>query len=159
MNSTPHIVVIESRGVPEVADKLYNGVVKFIDAHKMGHSRISVPNVLSLPVAMRTLIEATRGGGFSSGEWRRPDGYMILGAFIESHQTHTDLIFREVLRNVQDLACYYTLPVGYGFIYNSKSPPPEGHITQAVQNACACLSLIDLKKQLGLSPGAILAPQ
>jgi 6,7-dimethyl-8-ribityllumazine synthase len=158
MNSA-HIVVIEARNVPDLADKLYTNTVRTLDARKVGHSRITVPHVLNLPVALRTVIEATRGGGGVSGtEWRRPDGYIILGSFIESQQNYTETIFREILRNIQDIACYYTLPVSYGFIANAKAPVSEAQITQAVENATACIHLIDLKKQLGLTPGAILAP-
>lgn len=59
---------------------------------------------------------------------------------------------------MQDLACYYTLPISYGFVAHAKAPVPEAAITQAVQNACACINLIDLKHQLGIAPGAILTP-
>ena len=159
----PHVVLIESRLYSDVADELYRGAALELEHHGIAHSRITVPGLLELPLALRTVIEATKSGSMVSTEWRKPDGYVILGALLRSEIGCVDLVYQEVLRSIQDLACYYTLPISYGLIIAntleqvmSVSSVQGGN--KGSEAAQACISLMELKRKLGLQSGAILTP-
>ncbi|CAO4838364.1 MAG: 6,7-dimethyl-8-ribityllumazine synthase 1 [Holosporales bacterium] len=160
---TPHVVIIESRFYPDIADELYRGAALQLEHHGIAHSRITVPGALELPAALRIVIEATKSGSMISTEWRKPDGYVILGALLRAEIGCADLVYQEVLRSLQDLACYYTLPVSYGLIIantieQSMSVASVQGGNKGGEAAQSCLSLMDLKRKLGLHSGAVLSP-
>jgi 6,7-dimethyl-8-ribityllumazine synthase len=159
----PHVVIIESRLYSDVADELYRGTALELEHHGIAHSRISVPGLLELPIALRTIIEATKSGSMVSTEWRKPDGYVILGALLRAEIGNSDLVYQEVLRSIQDLACYYTLPIAYGLIiantleqiFSVSSVQGGNKGSEAAQS---CFALMELKRKLGIQTGAILSP-
>ena len=155
----PHVVVIEARTLPPLSDVLYQKTVEALDHGHIGHSRVSVPTLLGAPLAMRTVIEATRGAAALSGsDWRRPDGYIVIGTLIESLDPYPETTYREIVRSIQDLACYYTIPVGYVIIFNRDVNIQESQIKHAVEGVQNCMNLMELKRHMGLTPGAILTP-
>lgn len=158
MMYVPHVVVIEVRNVPSISDRLYQKTVKILEQSNVGHSRVSVPSLLGSPVAIRIIIEATRGAAVSGSDWRRPDGYIVLGCVIQDQETYIETTYRETMRSIQDLACYYTIPVGYGFVFAPTTDIQEADIDVSLENIYNCLTLMDLKRQMGLTPGSILTP-
>lgn len=152
----PHVVIIEARTVAEHLDLLYDQTVENLETARIGHSRVTIPTLLSAPITMRTIIEATRGAALSGNNWRRPDGYLILGCFREN-DLYPETTYREIVRAVQDLACYYTIPVGYALLFpeHIKDQSYRARVREGVAN---CVSVMELKRQMGLTPGAILTP-
>jgi 6,7-dimethyl-8-ribityllumazine synthase len=155
-----HVVIIESRNYTEVSDDLFRGAVMELETHGVAHSRVTVPSILDLPVALRTIIEATKANSMVSTDWRKPDGFIIVGTILRAEIGCADLVYQESLRSLQDLACYYTLPVAYGIIIantieqaKSVAHPQGGN--RGGEAAQSCLALMDLKKKLGLTSGAI----
>lgn len=158
MMYTPHVVIIEVRSLPLIADKLYHKTVQKLEQAHIGHSRVSIPSLLAAPIAIRIIIEATRGAAMSGSDWRRPDGYILLGCLIHDQEPYAETTYRETIRSVQDLACYYTIPVGYALVFNKTSEIAETQMDASLENIHNCLTLMDLKKQMGLTPGSILTP-
>lgn len=159
----PHVVIVESRFYSEISDELYKGAGLELESHGIAHSRITVPGILELPIALRIVIEATKSGSIVSTEWRKPDGYIILGTLLRGEIGCSDLVYQETVRAIQDLACYYTLPVSYGLIIANSieqaravSLPQGGN--KGGEAAQSCLALIDLKRKLGLQSNAIISP-
>ena len=162
--SVPHIVVIESRFHTDISDELYKGAGLELENSGIAHSRITVPGILELPIALRTVIEATKSGSVVGAEWRKPDGYIILGALLRGEIGCADLVYQETLRSLQDLACYYTLPVAYGLIIGNTIE--QARSVSSVQGgnkggeaAQSCLALVDLKRKLGLQSNAVMDPK
>jgi len=162
-STAPHIVIVEARSYTEIADELYRGAALELEHHGIAHSRITVPNMLDLPIAVRTVIEATKNGSMVSTEWRKPDGYVVLGTLLRAEIGCADLVYQEVLRSLTDLSCYYTIPISYGLVItntveqamsvcNPQAGNKGGEASQSV------MAVVDLKKKLGLSSGAILQP-
>ncbi len=155
----PHIVILEARNQTKLADLLYQSVAQVLEVKGIGFSRVTIPTVLELPTAFRIIIEATKGDGANkSGDWRRPDGYVVLGSFIKSDMPYNQIAYGEVLRALQDLSCYYTLPVGFGMIVAENLENTFNYADLGRGAAQTCLALIELKSQFGLQPNAILAP-
>lgn len=158
--SVPHVVVIESRTYADISDDLFRGCVMELESHGIAHSRVTVPALLDLPAALRIIIEATKSNNMVSSDWRKPDGFIVIGTILRSEIGCADLVYQEALRSLQDLACYYTLPVSYGIIISntieqakSIAHPQSGN--KGGETAQSCLALMDLKRKLGLMSGAI----
>jgi 6,7-dimethyl-8-ribityllumazine synthase len=154
-----HVVILEARDKTKVSEQLYKSVVKTLEINRIGHSRITLPSVLELPPALRIAIEATKGTEPNKGTgWQRPDGYIILGSFLKSEMACNSLVYTEVLRSLQDLACYYTLPISYGLIVADAIDENANYGELGHSAALSCINLIDLKQRFGLEPSSILAP-
>lgn len=161
--NAPHVVVVEARSYSDITDELYRGTVLELEQHGIAHSRITVPNIIDLSLAVRVVIEATKNGSMVSTEWRKPDGYVILGVLLRAEIGCADLLYQEVLRSLNDLACYYTLPISYGLVIAntpeqamSVSSPQGGN--KGGDAARSTIAIMDLKRKLGLNAGAILQP-
>ncbi len=159
-NQVPHVVIIESRMYGDISDDLFRGAVMELESHGVAHSRVTVPALLDLPVALRIVIEATKTNSMVSSDWRKPDGFIIMGTILRAEIGCADLVYQDVLRSLQDLACYYTLPVSYGLIIantieqaKSVAHPQAGN--KGGETTQSCLALMDLKRKLGLTSGAI----
>lgn len=156
---SPHIVILEARNQAKLADLLFQSAAQPLEVKGIGFSRVTIPTVLELPTAFRIIIEATKGNGENhSADWRRPDGYIILGSFIQSDMPYNHVAYGEVVRALQDLSCYYALPVGLGMVVAETLESTFNYAETGRGATQTCLALIDLKSQFGLPPSAILAP-
>jgi 6,7-dimethyl-8-ribityllumazine synthase len=154
-----HVVILEAREKAKISEKLYMGAVHTLKLNRVGHSRITLPSVLELPLAFRIAIEATKGTEPSKGSaWQRPDGYIILGSFLKNEMACNSLVYTETLRSLQDLACYYTLPISYGLIVADGIDENVNYGELGHSAALSCMNLIDLKQRFGLEPSSILVP-
>ncbi len=156
---SPHIVILEARNHLKLADLLYQSSAQALEVKGLAFSRVTIPTVLELPTALRIIIEGTKGDGENhSADWRKPDGYIVLGSFIKSDMPHNQVAYGEVLRALQDLSYYYALPVGFGMVVAENSESAFNYAEIGRTAAQTCLALIELKSQFGLPPSAILAP-
>lgn len=154
-----HVVILEARDKTKISEKLYKSVVQTLEINRVGHSRITLPSALELPLAFRIAIEATKGTEPSKGaSWQRPDGYIILGSFLKNEMACNSLVYTETLRSLQDLACYYTLPISYGLIVADAVDENADYRELGHSAALSCINLIDLKQRFGLEPSSILVP-
>jgi 6,7-dimethyl-8-ribityllumazine synthase len=154
-----HVVILEARDNGKLSEQLYKSVVQTLQINRIGHSRITLPSVLELPVAFRIAIEATKGTEIKdTNTWQRPDGYIFLGSFLKNEMACNSLIYTETLRSLQDLACYYTLPISYGMVVADCIDENSNYGELGHSAALSCINLIDLKQKFGLEPSSILAP-
>jgi len=154
-----HVVILEARDKTKISEQLYKNAIQTLEIHRIGHTRITLPSVLELPSAFRIAIEATKGNEVNKeSNWQRPHGYIMLGSFLKNEMACNSLVYTEVLRSLQDLACYYTLPISYGFIVADAIDGSANYGELGHSAALSCINLIDLKQKFGLEPSSILVP-
>ena len=151
--SSPHIMIVEARFYPDIADQLARGAIAALDAAGVSHERLEVPGAFEIPAAIRYAIRSR--DFYVAG--RRFDGYVALGCVIRGETSHYDYVCRESARGLQKLALEYTLAIGYGIL--TVDNREQADIRAAVDGgnkggkaAEACLGMIDLKRRFRLYP-------
>lgn len=151
--TNPHIMIIEARYYDEIGDQLQAGVVKRLEKAGATYELIQVPGSFEIPAAIKIAI---RSLDFYAGR-RRADGYIALGCVIRGETAHFDYVCGETARKLQDLACTYTLALGYGIL-------TVENVDQAIERARvdgrdkggeaaqACLDMIEVKRRFHLFP-------
>jgi|TARA_R110002072_G_scaffold49863_19_gene135040 6,7-dimethyl-8-ribityllumazine synthase len=153
MSEQPHIMIIEARFYEDIADELVQGAIAELDRVGASYERFSVPGVFEIPAAVRMAI---RSLDFFSGR-RRFDGYVALGCVIRGETSHYDYVCGESARMLQDLACDYTLALGYGIltVENREQAWARAAVDQLNKGggaASAALDMIELKRRFHLWP-------
>ena len=141
-----HILIVEARFYPDIADELVRGAVAALEDAGATYERVTVPGAFEVPVAIRMAIE--RG---------RHDGYIALGCVIRGETPHFDYICAESARGLGDLAIRYMVAIGYGILTCENRD--QAWVRAAVDKrnkgrdaAVACLAMIRLKQDFGLGP-------
>jgi 6,7-dimethyl-8-ribityllumazine synthase len=98
-----HILIVEARFYPDIADVLTQGAVAVLDAVGASHERIEVPGAFEIPAAISFAMDC---GAY--------DGYIALGCVIRGETSHYDYVCAESARGLADLALIQ--PVGYGIL-------------------------------------------
>lgn len=153
MAETPHIMIVEARFYEDIGDELARGAIAELEAAGATYERFQVPGAFEVPAAIRY---AVRSMDFFSGR-RRFDGYVALGAVIRGETTHYDYVCAESARKLQDLACEFTLAIGYGILTCENYEQTWARASVEGKNkggvaARACLDMIDLKQRFRLWP-------
>jgi 6,7-dimethyl-8-ribityllumazine synthase len=153
MDEAPHILIVEARFYEDIADELANGAIAELEKAGASYERLSVPGAFEIPAAIRMAI---RSMDFFSGR-RRFDGYIALGCVIRGETTHYDYVCAESARKLQDLACGYTLALGYGILTceNAEQAWARARATEKNKGgdvARACLDMVDVKRRFHLFP-------
>ncbi|OJU08401.1 MAG: 6,7-dimethyl-8-ribityllumazine synthase [Caulobacterales bacterium 68-7] len=143
------ILTIESRYESDVADALLRGAVDALDAFGAAHEVLSVPGVLELPLALAMIEESTHRPTGAE----RYDGYVLLGSVFPADTLQADLVAREALRGLQDVAIARNLAIGSGILACENEAealelarPSGGDAGGAA--ARACLDLAALRRRL-----------
>ena len=143
------ILIIESRYLSDVADALLRGASDALDAFGAAYEVVSVPGVLELPLVLAMVEESAHR---PTGE-ERYDGYVVLGAVYPSDTLQADLVAREALRGLQDLAIARRLAMGSAILAAEDeddalelSRPNGGDAGGAA--ARACLDLAGLRRRI-----------
>ena len=153
MSEAPHILIVEARYYDDIADELLRGAAAELDQAGAAHETVAVPGAFEIPAAIRMAI---RSMDFFGGQ-RRYDGYIALGCVIRGDTSHYDYVCAESARKLQDLACDYTLALGYGILTCDTREQAWERASVAGRNkggevARACLRMIELKRQFHLFP-------
>ncbi len=153
MTEQPHILIVEARFYVDIADELARGAVAALEDAGATHERAAVPGAFEIPAAIRMAI---RSLDFFGGR-RRYDGYIALGCVIRGETSHYDYVCGESARKLQDLACDYTLALGYGILTceNREQAWERARVdgrNKGGETARACLSMLDIKRQFHLYP-------
>lgn len=153
MTEKPHLMLIEARFYPELADELVRGAIATLDREGVTYERAPVPGAFEIPAAIRYAI---RSRDFFAAR-RRFDGYVALGCVIRGETSHYDYVCRESARALQNLVVEFTLAVGYGILTVenedqawARAAVDKGN--KGGQAAETCLAMIDLKRQFNLFP-------
>jgi 6,7-dimethyl-8-ribityllumazine synthase len=153
MTDAPHIMIVEGRFYEDIADELFRGAVETLQAAGATYERFAVPGAFEIPAAIRYSV---RSMDVFSGR-RRFDGYIALGCVIRGETSHYDYVCGESARKLQDLACDFTLAVGYGIltVENREQAWDRAAVDRRNKGrdaAQACLQMLDLKRQFRLYP-------
>ncbi len=153
MADQPHILIVEARFYPDIADELFRGARAELEKAGASHERVAVPGAFEIPAAVRM---AVRSMDFVGGQ-RRHDGYLALGCVIRGETSHYDYVCGESARKLQDLACEHTLALGYGILTCETREQAWERASVEGRNkggevARACLDMVELKRHFHLFP-------
>ena len=153
MSETPHLLIVESRYYEDVAVELLKGATAELEAVGATSERIEVPGAFEIPAAIRMAI---RSLDFYAGR-RRFDGYIALGCVIRGETSHYDYVCTESARKLQDLACQYSLALGYGILTCETPEQAWERASVTGRNkgrdaAVACLRMLEVKRHFHLFP-------
>ena len=153
MADQPHILIVEARFYPDIADELFRGARAELEKAGASHERVAVPGAFEIPAAVRMAI---RSMDFVGGQ-RRHDGYIALGCVIRGETSHYDYVCGESARKLQDLACEHTLALGYGILTCETREQAWERASVEDRNkggevARACLDMVELKRHFHLFP-------
>lgn len=153
MDDAPHILIVEARFYEEIGDELAKGAIAELDKAGATYERLEVPGVFEVPAAIRMAI---RSMDFYSSQ-RRFDGYIALGCVIRGETSHYDYVCSESARKLQDLACGYTLAMGYGILTceNADQAWARARVNEKNKGgdvARACLEMVKVKERFHLFP-------
>src|ERR1700752_1365862 len=112
MSTTPHVLIVEARFYPEIADELLKGAVQVLEAGGASYERCSVPGAFEIPAAIAMAIEAQR----VAPPHRAFDGFLALGCVIRGETSHYDYVCGESARGLMDLSIQKKLAIGYGIV-------------------------------------------
>jgi 6,7-dimethyl-8-ribityllumazine synthase len=149
MAAGPHVMVVEARFYPDIADELARGAIAALEKAGATYERFTVPGVLEIPAAINMAIQATVRAK------RRPfDAYLALGCVIRGETTHYDIVCNESARGVQQLILQHHLALGFGVltVENDDQAWERARVNRKNKGgeaAEACLAMYELKRRLG----------
>jgi len=154
-SSAPHVLVVEARFYPDIADELLQGAVQALEAAGATHERLSVPGAFEIPAAIAMAIAGQRLAAPELEPPRAYDGFLALGCVIRGETTHYDYVCGESARGLMDLACREKIALGYGIltVENGKQAWARARVSEKNKGgdaAHACLAMIALKRRFGL---------
>lgn len=149
----PHVLVVRSPYHKDVVEELSKGVFRVLEDARATFEVIDVPGALEIPAAIAIAVKSL---GFVTTR-RRFDGYIALGCVIKGETQHDEIVGYESAHGLQELALRYTLAVGNGILTCNSLAQAFERASVSGQDkgggaAEACLRMIELKQQYGLSP-------
>ncbi len=151
MSAKPHVLIVEARFYPEIADEMLKGAIQTLNEVGASHERVSVPGAFEIPGAIAMTIEAQR----VSPPHRSFDGFLALGCVIRGETSHYDYVCGESTRALMDLTCRHHIALGYGIltVENDEQAWARARIGEKNRGgdaARACLAMIEMRRRLGL---------
>lgn len=136
-----HVLIVEARFYEEIADELYKGAVKYLNAKGVTHEKISVPGAFEIPAAIK----------FASAE-KKFNGFIALGCVIRGETSHYDYVCGESARGLNELAIKDGVPIGYGILTteNMEQAKIRADVNKGDKGAAAaeaCLTMIEIKNR------------
>lgn len=107
----PHVLILEARFYPDIADELASGAVAALEAAGVSYERIEVPGAFEIPAAISMAAGARRDDGRA-----QYDAFLALGCVIRGETSHYDYVCGESARGLMDLAVRSGLAIGYGIL-------------------------------------------
>ena len=151
MAKTPHVMIVEARFYPAIADEMLKGAVDTLTQAGATYEIFSVPGAFEIPAAIQIAIRARSFSTLS----KQFDGYVALGCVIRGETTHYDYVCGESARGLQELALRYTIAIGYGILTVENEAQAWERAKRDRKNkggvaAQACLDMLQLKQQFNL---------
>lgn len=147
-----HILIIEARYYPEIADELLAGATAALAGRGATWEIVRVPGVLEIPAALAMALRSPAGLD------AKPDGFVVLGCVIRGETTHYDIVAGESARAIMDLSVQRELAVGNGIqtVENHRQAEIRagtGERNRGAAAAHAALDMVDIRIRLH-GPGA-----
>ena len=95
--SSETVAILEAREYCSVTTFLYEEAVQSLDKYGISHARVTVPNIIDLPIALCMLIKATDE---DVKKLKKPSGYIIFGCFTKDQElngTYQEILFKRCL--------------------------------------------------------------
>jgi 6,7-dimethyl-8-ribityllumazine synthase len=151
VNTDPHVLIVEARFYPEIADEMLKGAIQALEKQGATHERISVPGAFEIPGVIAMTLEAHR----RAPPHRSFDGYLALGCVIRGETSHYDYVCGESARALMDLATQQHIALGYGVLTVENGEQAwkragVGEKNKGGDAARACLAMIAHRRRLGL---------
>ena len=156
MDQAPHLLIVEARYYDDIAEELIKGAEAALTAAGASSERIEVPGAFEIPAAIRM---AVRSADLPTGDpptgGRRFDGFVALGCVIRGETSHYDYVCTESARKLQDLACEFTLALGYGILTCETREQAWARARvdgkdKGGEATRACLAMVELKRRFHL---------
>lgn len=144
MANPPHVLIVEARFYPDVADELARGAIAALEEASATYERLAVPGAFEIPAAIRFAVESVRY-----------DGYVALGCIIRGETSHYEHICAENARGLNEVALRYLVAIGYGVLTCDNREQAWARASVDGKNkgrdvAEACLAMIALKRRFGI---------
>jgi 6,7-dimethyl-8-ribityllumazine synthase len=110
MADAAHVLIVEARFYPEIADELVTGATAALEAAGASFERIEVPGAFEIPGAIALAAAASEGGR------PRYDAFVALGCVIRGETSHYDIVAGESARGLMDLALHRGALIGNGIL-------------------------------------------
>jgi 6,7-dimethyl-8-ribityllumazine synthase len=104
------LLLIDSRFHEDIADELVAGATEFLAPTRAFITRVSVPGALEIPVAAAIEIQAAGVAG------QHFEGLIALGCVIRGETLHFEIVAKQSVRALIDLAVTLHLPLGTGIL-------------------------------------------
>ena len=98
-------LVIEARFYGEIADNMFEGARRVLEAAGMSVERVDVPGSLEIPAALKFAALS-----------KKYDAYVVTGCVIRGETYHFDIVCNESARGITDVSLELNLPVGNGIL-------------------------------------------
>ena len=146
-------MIVEAPFYEDICGELARGALAALEKHGASYERVRVPGAFEIPAAISIAVRAL---DFYAAR-RRFDGYVALGCVIRGETSHYEYICSESARALQDLACRYSLAIGYGIVTveNRDQAMERAAVDRRDKGgeaANACLQMLDVKRQFNLYP-------
>ena len=153
MADQPHVMIAVARFYEDIADELVRGATAALQSTGATWEVVEVPGAFEIPAAIATAVRSLEFVGAK----RRFDGYVTLGCVIRGETSHYDYVCGETARALQDLAVKYCLALGFGLLTVENREQAEERAgvdrrDKGGEAARVCLSMIELKRAIGLFP-------
>jgi len=142
MSAENHILIVEARFYPEIADEMKAGAIKVLEEGGFSHEVVTVPGALEIAPALAMGAKSKKFAGF-----------VALGCVIRGETGHYDHVSTESIHALQMLAVKKKLAIGTGILTvedrqqaNARADRFKGNKGAAA--AMACLDLIGVKGHL-----------
>lgn len=146
MAKTPHVMIVEARFYPAIADEMLKGAVDTLTQAGATYEIFSVPGAFEIPAAIQIAIRARSFSTLS----KQFDGYVALGCVIRGETTHYDYVCGESARGLMNLSIEHNVAIGYGILTVNdraqavrRADPKQ--LDKGGDAAYACLRMLELK--------------
>jgi 6,7-dimethyl-8-ribityllumazine synthase len=130
------VLVVVANFYPDISNNLERPVLTALKKARMEPHKIYVPGTFEIPNAMNIALESVDYAGV-----------IALGCVIKGETAHFDVVVNESARALQDIAIYYSVPMGYGIISANNKKQAEKRAAEYGKGAVnACLELIKIKE-------------
>jgi 6,7-dimethyl-8-ribityllumazine synthase len=141
------ILIVEARFYDDIADELFKGATKALDAAGAVYDCLSVPGSLEVPPAITIALDAAIEAG------KPYEGVVALGCVIRGDTIHFEIVSFESSRGLMDISRTRGVPIGNGIVTvdNDAQAWTRARVTEADKGgdaARAALALIRLKRRL-----------
>jgi 6,7-dimethyl-8-ribityllumazine synthase len=141
------ILIVEARFYEDIADALFEGAARALNAVGVGFERLSVPGSLEVAPAIAIALDAAERAG------NPYDGVVALGCVIRGETLHFEIVSLESARALMELSVARRMPIGNGILTvdndaqaRRRARPQEAD--KGGDAARAALALVRLQRKL-----------